>query len=56
MTLRGTYETLEQMERIVAMWAMEGLTPAVNQMDALLAAGDPYREAHRRRHVRRRPA
>jgi uncharacterized protein YndB with AHSA1/START domain len=38
MTMRGAYETLEQMEQVVAMGVMEGLTAAVNQMDALLAA------------------
>jgi uncharacterized protein YndB with AHSA1/START domain len=38
MTMRGSYATLEQMEQVVAMGVMEGLTSAVNQMDALLAA------------------
>jgi uncharacterized protein YndB with AHSA1/START domain len=38
MELRSTYDSREQMEQLVTMGMEEGLTLAVGQMDALLAA------------------
>jgi uncharacterized protein YndB with AHSA1/START domain len=38
MELRSVFDSLEQMEQLVRMGAVEGLEQAVGQMDALLAA------------------
>ncbi len=37
MEMRSLYDSLEQMEKVVAMGAIEGISLAVGQMDALLA-------------------
>ena len=36
-TILSTFATAEQMEQVVAMGAVEGMTQAMNQMDAILA-------------------
>lgn len=38
MTLRSTFDTREQMDQVLEMGAAEGLTQAIGQIDALLAA------------------
>jgi uncharacterized protein YndB with AHSA1/START domain len=39
MEIRSAYESREEMDKLIAMGALEGLQGAVGQMDALLAAG-----------------
>ncbi len=39
MTVRSEFATLEQMEQLVTMGMAEGMTQALGQVDALLAAG-----------------
>jgi uncharacterized protein YndB with AHSA1/START domain len=38
MELRSTFDTREQMDRIIGMGAVEGMTSAIGQIDALIAA------------------
>lgn len=39
MEIRSTYESREELEKLIEMGALEGLQQSVGQMDALLAAG-----------------
>ena len=39
MTITSRFASAEQMEQVIAMGAVEGLTEAVGQIDALLASG-----------------
>jgi hypothetical protein len=39
MEIRSTYESREEMDKLIEMGALEGLQQSVGQMDALLAAG-----------------
>ena len=39
MEIRSTYESREELEKLIEMGALEGLKQSVGQMDALLAAG-----------------
>jgi uncharacterized protein YndB with AHSA1/START domain len=38
MELRSTFDTREQMDQIIGMGAVEGMTAAIGQIDALIAA------------------
>jgi len=38
MELRSTFDTREQMDRLIGMGAVEGMTAALSQIDALLSA------------------
>ena len=38
MELRSTFDTREQMDQLIGMGAVEGMTAALNQIDALLGA------------------
>jgi uncharacterized protein YndB with AHSA1/START domain len=39
MEIRATYESREEMDKLIEMGALEGFQQSVGQMDALLAAG-----------------
>jgi uncharacterized protein YndB with AHSA1/START domain len=39
MEIRSTYESREEMDRLIEMGMLEGMQQSVGQMDALLAAG-----------------
>ena len=39
MTIRSTYESREELDKLIEMGALEGLQQSVGQMDALLGAG-----------------